>query len=248
DLREQTRRLEEAPRATPDALAPAAAAAPNADPAVAELRARIDTLQRRIDQVAGTPAQPRPATTPGTRQVPASAPTVTAPARRTSAAPAPVRPAHQIDEVEREVREMQEVIRMQRLARQHPSPPAHPAIRIAVPAPRAAGTSTIADPLAPLVSKTQPRIAPAPKGMSSTALVSWAPSSPTARQDAAPGAPEPRYTRVGINSGVQRFGPLALPFDAIGNLFAAIGEGLDRLFTGRVYLDRPADDSAQARR
>ncbi|HYD02408.1 MAG TPA: hypothetical protein VEB22_14370 [Phycisphaerales bacterium] len=239
DLREQTRKLEAEPQPAPNGPAAARERPPQADAALADLRSRIDTLQRRIDQVAAP--QPRPP------EQPAASPVVAPPNGRTAQVrPAPARPVYRVDEVEREVREMQEVIRRQRPSQA--SIQAHPPIRIAAPAPKASATCTIADPLAPLTSKTQPRIAPAPKGMSPTALVSWAPSSPTARQDAPAGTPEPRYTRVGINSGVQRFGPLAFPFDAIGNLLAAIGEGIDHLFTGRVYLDRPLDDSAQARR
>lgn len=210
-------------RARADRLEPAAAPAPSPAPdaSIQELRSRLDALQRRLDQLAAAPQNPAPppaAVTPRDRG------------------------AYPVEEVEREVREMQEVIRRQHEGVRNPIATA--AARGAVEPPARPATPSIADPLAPLTSKTRPRIAPARPGMAETALVSWVPPTASAQQPtdlpAGRSAPEPRVSRVGINSGMKAIGPIALPFDMLGNLVVAIGEGLDHLFTGREYLPRQA--------
>lgn len=215
--------------AAPPAASPRDEAVPASDPAIHELRNRLDALQRRLDQLAAAPGAP--VAIPRHVALPAPLPVATAPRAQ---GPYPV------EEIEREVREMQEVIRRQQGVARNPvaAEVAHGGVR----APSHPATPSIADPLAPLTSKTRPRIAPARPGMAETALVSWVPSNASALHQqgdaAADCCPEPRVTRVGINSGVKALGPIALPFDAIGNIVVAIGEGLDRLFTGRVYLPR----------
>jgi hypothetical protein len=236
DLRRQTEKLAAAPVPSAAQTRPAPQ-----DPAVAELRAKLDVLQRRLDQLAATQTAPAPQPTQ---------PSAAEPQKKTvQAAP---KPFNQVDEAEREVREMQDVIRKQREGvSPKPEPVPVRAASVAPLLPPVRTTPSIADPLAPMISKTRPRIAPEPKGMSPTALVSWAP--PTA--SATPREPEPqstppkaRVTLVGVNSGERMLGPIAVPFDALGNLVVAIGEGLDHFFTGRTYLPRPAGEPAQARR
>lgn len=142
---------------------------------------------------------------------------------------------------------MQEVVRQQRANPQPRSPAASRS-----PAP-AASRSSFGDPLAPLTSKSPPRIAPVTSP--AAAQVSRLPLEPSAQQNvtseqAAANEPEPRVTRVGLNTAMKSLGPIGLPFDAFGNLFTAISEGLDHLFTGRTYLPRPSpgEEAATARR
>lgn len=207
------------------------------DPAIAELRQRLESLQHKVEQLAAAPAK---------------APERVAPIAAAVQA-APVMPTVTADDIEREVRDMQAVIR-ERQRRLTPSASgpraAGPAPRPAAPSP-AYGGSTIADPLAPMTSKTPPRVAPVRPGT----LVSMSEPSAVVTRERQPekaqtqGEPGPRVTRVGVNTAQQSMGLLGLPFDAIGNLFVAIGEGLDRLFTGREYLPRPTptDQPATAR-
>lgn len=222
-LQDQAAKLEEAPK--PAGPTPHAAAAAS-DPEVAELRARLDQLQRRLDQLAAAPVAPIPA-----------APVAVAPAK----------PNYPVDEIEREVRDMQEVVRQQRL---NPQPHSPVASRRTAPSPN---RPSFGDPLAPLTSKSPPRIAPV--SSPAAAQVSLVPLDGSAQQTISPeravgGEPEPRVTKVGLNSAMKALGPIGLPFDAFGNLFTAIGEGLDHLFTGRTYLPRPTpgDEPATARR
>ena len=251
-LRAQTDKLEaEGSQAKPVAAAPEPAAQP--DPAVAELRARLDALQLKIDQLAAASAAPAPAVAVG----PAPAP---APASVVVVKPVPG-PAYPVDEVEREIRDMQAVIEAQRRAQSAAVRDAAMGGPVAVAAPRPSqpaatprAVNGIADPLAPMVSKSQPRIAPTTRAGSATGpvvapSVSRVPSEPSAQQTVSPaprgsGSPDVRVSRVGVNTAMNAIGPLGLPFDAIGNLLTAIGEGLDTLFTGREYVPRTSPEDA----
>lgn len=251
-LREQTDKLEAASREAPAALPPVAPApalpapAPaQPDPAVTELRNRLDALQRKLDQLAAAPpAPPSPAPLPQT-----ASPVLVDATPVKPAAPRP--PSYPVDEIEREVRDMQTVINQQKARATGAARLAGTPVPFVTPTP-APRTSGIADPLAPITSKTPPRIAPTrptpgPSGARAVSpTVSRVPSEPFAQQTVKPSThstgPEPRISSVGANSAMKSIGPLGLPFDAIGNLFAAIGEGLDTLFTGREYLPRPTED------
>lgn len=245
ELKAQADRLEAREAAAAHAGGPAPVpAAPQQDPAIAELRARLDALQQRLDQLAASRSA-------GTAAIVASAPPPVAAPTALSSKPA----TFSVDELDREVRDMQRVIRQRQTAA---------AVRgLSAATIKPTVTSTMGDPLAPITSRTPPRVAPVRAELGGVGQPEFfAPAEASVSrfplatgQSAATGravasAVEPRVTRVGVNSAMGAVGPLGLPFDAIGNLFAAIGEGLDHLFTGRAYLPRPApaEGPAQARR